>query len=78
MARDGPNQTESLPTPDSAPESAAETAARFSEATHVLIENAGHNLYMVSTDVTDVIAKFMHGERILTRRIYIEPPRLSP
>jgi pimeloyl-ACP methyl ester carboxylesterase len=60
------------------PESAAETASRFSNAMHVLIENAGHNLFMVSPDVTDLIVAFMRGERVEGRRLYIERPRLNP
>jgi pimeloyl-ACP methyl ester carboxylesterase len=60
------------------PESAAEIAARFSNATHILIENAGHNLFMVSPDVQDVIVAFMRGEIVRPRRLFIDPPNLRP
>ncbi|WP_187775566.1 alpha/beta hydrolase [Luteimonas suaedae] len=56
------------------PESAAETAARFSNATHVLIENAGHNLFMVSPEVTDVILRFLEDRPIERKRIVLPSP----
>lgn len=57
------------------PESAAETASRFSHATHVLIENSGHNLFMVSPDVTEVIVAFLEGKPIDRTRIVLPTPR---
>lgn len=57
------------------PESAAEIAARFSDATHVTIENAGHNLLMVAPEVTETIVAFVRGEKPARRSIAIPPPR---
>jgi pimeloyl-ACP methyl ester carboxylesterase len=57
------------------PESAAETAAGFANATHVLIENAGHNLFMVAPEVTEVILAFMRGEDPEPRPIRVPVPR---
>jgi pimeloyl-ACP methyl ester carboxylesterase len=57
------------------PESAAETAAGFANATHILIENAGHNLFMVAPEVTEVILAFMRGENPEPRPIRIPLPR---
>jgi pimeloyl-ACP methyl ester carboxylesterase len=56
------------------PESAAETAARFSNATHVLIENSGHNLFMVSPEVTEVILAFLEGKPVARKRIVLPTP----
>jgi pimeloyl-ACP methyl ester carboxylesterase len=56
------------------PESAAETAARFDNATHVLVENAGHNLFMASPEVTDVILGFLEGKPIERKRIVLPTP----
>lgn len=56
------------------PESAVETASRFSNATHVLIENAGHNLFMVSPEVTDLIVAFLEGKPIEPVRIELPTP----
>jgi pimeloyl-ACP methyl ester carboxylesterase len=60
------------------PESAAEIAGLFSNGTHILIDNAGHNLFMVSPEVQNVIVAFMRGEPVQLRRLYIEPPHLRP
>ncbi len=57
------------------PESAAETAATLTDATHVLIENAGHNLFMVAPEVAEIIVAFMRGERPQRRTIELSPPR---
>jgi pimeloyl-ACP methyl ester carboxylesterase len=56
------------------PESAAETASRFSQATHVLIENSGHNLFMVSPEVTEVILTFLDDNPIERTRIVLPTP----
>jgi pimeloyl-ACP methyl ester carboxylesterase len=57
------------------PESAAETAARFANGTHVLVENAGHNLFMVSPEVTEVILAFLEGKPAARERIVLPTPR---
>jgi pimeloyl-ACP methyl ester carboxylesterase len=56
------------------PESAAETAARFENATHVVIENSGHNLFMVSPEVTEVILEFLEGKPVTRNRIVLPTP----
>lgn len=57
------------------PESAAATAARFANGTHVLVENAGHNLFMVSPEVTEVILAFLEGQPVARERIVLPTPR---
>ncbi len=46
----------------------------LSNAQHVVVENAGHNLFMSSPAVTDAILTFMRGKKITNERIFIELP----
>lgn len=59
------------------PEEHAAIIKSFSRATQVIVENAGHNLFMVSPRVTDVIVEFMQGRPVSARRIAIDPPRFA-
>lgn len=59
------------------PESAAETASMFRNGTHLLVENAGHNLFMVSPEVTDTIVSFLKGEKVADRRIRVPLPKFA-
>ncbi|NZA25558.1 alpha/beta fold hydrolase [Luteimonas sp. SJ-92] len=59
------------------PESAADTAARFGNAAHVLIENAGHNLFMASPEVADTILEFLEHGRTERTRIVLPPPAFA-
>lgn len=59
----------------------AEQAAAVSglrNARIVTVENAGHNLFMVSPEVTEVIAEFMRGEVLPTDRIVVPAPSFVP
>jgi pimeloyl-ACP methyl ester carboxylesterase len=47
----------------------------LSMLTHVIIKNAGHNLFMVSPDVTKVIKSFLSGKKIKTKSITIDLPK---
>ena len=49
------------------PESQLEATTGFTNLTHVVIENAGHNLFMVSPEVTETILAFMRGEEVETQ-----------
>lgn len=55
-----------------------EAAAGLSKLTHVMVENAGHNLFMRSPQVTEVIHEFLRGDKVVTRKITIELPDLLP
>ncbi|MFT4796841.1 MAG: pimeloyl-ACP methyl ester carboxylesterase [Candidatus Azotimanducaceae bacterium] len=55
-----------------------EATAGLSKLTHVLVENAGHNLFMRSPEVTEVIHRFLSGDRITKKRIKIELPEFVP
>ena len=59
------------------PESQRETVAGFTDLTPVLVENAGHNLFMVSPEVGSTVVAFMRGEPVTNRRILIPPPPVS-
>ncbi len=56
------------------PESHLEATAGFTRLTHVVIQNAGHNLLMASPEVTDVILRFMGGEPIGRTRLTVGLP----
>jgi len=56
------------------PDSQREATAGFSNLTPVTIENAGHNLFMVSQEVTETILAFMRGETIEKTRLSVELP----
>ncbi len=56
------------------PESAAQTAARFPNAKHVLVENAGHNLFMLSPEITQTIVAFLEGRKLEHDRLVVPAP----
>lgn len=55
-------------------EGQAEAIAGLSNAHQVIVENAGHNLYMSSSEVHDVIHAFMRDEDGLTSHITVDLP----
>ena len=55
------------------PESQREATAGFTNLAHVVIEGAGHNLFVVSPEVTETILAFMRGEAIEGSRLTVEP-----
>ena len=59
------------------PESQQEAFSGFSDLSTVIVENAGHNLFMVSPDVSDVILRFMRGEEVGGETITIDAPTFS-
>jgi pimeloyl-ACP methyl ester carboxylesterase len=50
----------------------------LSNAVTVTVENAGHNLFMVSPEVTEVMREFMRGDAPHTRLIRTEAPSFAP
>lgn len=50
----------------------------LTNVTTVVVENAGHNLFMVAPEVTEVIMAFIRGETPQTTRIIAPLPPLSP
>lgn len=55
------------------PEAHAEVLAQFTNGRQLIIENAGHDLFMVSLAVTEAIVAFMRGETP-PGRLTVEPP----
>ncbi len=56
------------------PESQQEALSGMSNLTTVTVVNAGHNLYMVSPEVTETIQAFMRGEAVAKKEIVIAAP----
>ncbi|WP_138510393.1 alpha/beta fold hydrolase [Maricaulis alexandrii] len=56
------------------PEGQAEAVAGLSQATQVLVHNAGHNLFMSSPEVHDVIHTFMRAEPVMVHDITVDLP----
>ena len=59
------------------PESQLEALSGMSNLTTVTVVNAGHNLYMTSPDVTEVIQAFMRGETVTKTQIVVPPPSFA-
>lgn len=59
-------------------EEQTKVAQNFSRATQIIVENAGHNLFMSSIEVTHLIQQFMRGDTITKKRIsvpFVEPAK---
>ncbi len=56
------------------PESQREAVSGLSKAQIVTIENAGHNLFMISPKITDLIARFMRGAALKTDHLRVDLP----
>jgi pimeloyl-ACP methyl ester carboxylesterase len=56
------------------PESAEQIAARFSNATRVIVENGGHNLFEADPAIADVVVRFLKGETVPETPIRLAPP----
>jgi pimeloyl-ACP methyl ester carboxylesterase len=48
------------------PAAAAKAIAGFTNVTQVIVENGGHNVFMQSPEISDVILRFMRGEEVPT------------
>lgn len=59
-------------------QSQQEAVSGLSRVTTVTVRNAGHNLFMVSPEVTRVIQQFMGGENLEVTTIALEPPSFAP
>lgn len=58
-------------------ESQREAVSGLSNAELITVRNAGHNLFMVSPEVTAVVRQFMRGKPLSVDEITVAPPRLS-
>ncbi|MCH6257241.1 alpha/beta hydrolase [Puniceicoccaceae bacterium K14] len=59
------------------PESAKEALAEFSNLTHVIVHNGGHNVYMQDPVISEVILNFMRGEEVATE-VIVDVPSFLP
>jgi len=57
------------------PESAARIAAGFSNATRLIVENCGHNLFEADPQVQDFIVAYMRTGKVPAPTISLPPPR---
>lgn len=55
-------------------EGQAEAVAGLSNVTQVMVVNAGHNLFMTTPEVGEVMAEFMRGEPVHTTEITVDLP----
>ncbi len=51
---------------------------RMRNVTTVTVENAGHNLFMLSPEIIGTIQRFMRGERVETGTIVVDAPKFAP
>ncbi|MEO1323495.1 MAG: alpha/beta hydrolase [Pseudomonadota bacterium] len=56
------------------PESGQEATAGLSNRQTVIVKNGGHNSFMISPEVTEVIQEFMRGQSVDGRTILVELP----
>jgi pimeloyl-ACP methyl ester carboxylesterase len=59
------------------PDSQRAALSGMSNLTVVTVLNAGHNLFMTSPEVTEVIQQFMRGEPVLKKEIVVAPPNFT-
>lgn len=52
-------------------------AEKFENGTHVIIENAGHDLYMESPLIGDMVLNFFKGKELNVDRIVLEPTKFE-
>ena len=53
--------------------SAVEIAKSFKNGQHIIIDNAGHNLYMLSPIIGDLVLEFFKGEKLNISEIKLKP-----
>lgn len=53
-------------------QSQQEATAGLSQLTQVMVVNAGHNLFMSSPEVTEVMKDFLKGNKVTTNEIQVE------
>ena len=59
------------------PDAHVEAVAGLSDVTHVIVRNAGHNLFMVSDAVPEAMHQFMRAEAVTADEITIDLPDFS-
>ncbi|WP_250460648.1 hypothetical protein [Microbulbifer litoralis] len=59
-------------------ESQREAVSGLTNLTGITVENAGHNLFMASAEVQQVIDRFMENRPIETTTIKVSLPDMAP
>ncbi|WP_291844680.1 alpha/beta fold hydrolase [Maricaulis sp.] len=59
------------------PQAQVEAVAGLTNVSQVIVRNAGHNLFMTTPDVGEVMHEFMRGEAVTTTEIVIDLPDFS-
>ncbi|MHA7129276.1 alpha/beta fold hydrolase [Algoriphagus namhaensis] len=57
--------------------SAIEIAKKFKKGHHIIIENAGHDLFMASPEIGEVVLKFFKSEEINLERMVLKPTKFN-
>lgn len=52
-----------------------EATKGLSNLTHVIVKNAGHNLFMLSPEITETIKKFLNGQEVKITEIKVNAPQ---
>ncbi|MEM8528324.1 MAG: alpha/beta fold hydrolase [Bacteroidota bacterium] len=59
------------------PKAAKEIAKSFKKGKHIIIDNAGHNLYMTDPLISDLVVNFFKGAKIGVTEIKLEPMKFK-
>jgi pimeloyl-ACP methyl ester carboxylesterase len=59
-------------------EAQADNLQGFTRAHQIIVENAGHNVWMTSPEITPAVIAFLRGEQKLPHRLVAPPPRWLP
>jgi pimeloyl-ACP methyl ester carboxylesterase len=57
------------------PESAIAISAKFNKATHVIVENGGHNIFEAAPEIGEMIVRYMRGSSHAAPAITLPPPQ---
>lgn len=60
------------------PAEQSDAVAGLRNVTKITVENAGHNLFMLSPEITETIARFMRADRIEQEKITVPTPSFAP
>ena len=56
------------------PESQREATSGLTNATHITVQGAGHNLFMASPEVEEVMSSFLSGQPVTRSTIEVSVP----
>ena len=59
------------------PEAHAEVMENLTNVQQIIIENGGHNLFMIDPKVTEIILEFFRGNEVDTSTIVVPAPNFQ-